>query len=86
MGRKDSVICNTNLESLDSNNLRRCEFPFLINGKRRAKENLHPLLDAGGNMTTEDKEEAEVLNAFFISVFTSQTTYPWCTQPPDLEV
>lgn len=31
----------------------------------------HPLLDAGGNMTTEDKEKAEVLNAFFKFVFTS---------------
>ena len=55
-----------------------------INSKRRAKENLHPLLDAGGNMTTEDKEKAEFLNAFFTSVFTCQTTYPWGTQPLNL--
>jgi len=26
-----------------------------INSKRRAKENLHPLLDVAGNMSTEDK-------------------------------
>jgi len=26
-----------------------------INGKRRSKESFHPLLDAAGNMTTEDK-------------------------------
>ena len=42
-----------------------------INNKRRAKENLHPLLDAAGNVTTEDKEEAEVLSAFFTSAFKS---------------
>ena len=48
-----------------------------INSLRRANENLHPLLDAVGNMTTEDKENAEILNAFFTSAFTSQTSYPW---------
>ena len=37
-------------------------------------------------MTTEDKEKAEVLNAFFISAFKSQTNYPWGTLSPDLEV
>ena len=42
----------------------------------RAKENLHSLLDAAGNVTTENKEKAEVLNAFFTSVFKSQTSYP----------
>ena len=38
-----------------------------VNSKRSAKENLCPLLDASGNMTTEDKQKAEVLNAFFMS-------------------
>ena len=38
-----------------------------VNSKRSAKENLRPLLDASGNMTTEDKQKAEVLNAFFMS-------------------
>jgi len=38
-----------------------------INGKRRTKENFHPLLDTAGNVTTEDKEKAEALNTFFTS-------------------
>lgn len=31
-----------------------------INNKRMAKENFHPFLDVAGNMSTEDKEKAEV--------------------------
>ncbi|KAF1442156.1 hypothetical protein FQV24_0000798, partial [Spheniscus mendiculus] len=53
--------------------------------KKRGKENLHPLLDAGGNVVTKDEEKAEVLNAFFASVFNRQTGYPQGTQPPELE-
>ena len=37
-------------------------------------------------MTTEVKEKAEVLNAFFTSVFNSQTNYPRGTLSPNLEV
>ena len=35
-------------------------------------------------MTTEDKEKAEVLNAFFTSVFKDQTAYPQGTPLSDL--
>ena len=51
----------------------------------RAKEDLHPLLDAEGNVTTENKEKAEVLSGLFVSVFKSQTNYPQGTLPPGLE-
>lgn len=47
---------------------------------------LHPLLVVVGNMTTEAKEKTEVLNALFTSVFNTQDSYPWGSQPPDLEV
>jgi len=58
-----------NLQVKDSNKY----FYKYINSKRRAKENLHPLLDAEGKVVTKDQDEAEVLNAFFASVFNSKT-------------
>ncbi|KAK4814697.1 LOW QUALITY PROTEIN: hypothetical protein QYF61_025523 [Mycteria americana] len=56
-----------------------------ISNKRRAKENLHPSLDAGGNRVTKAEEQAEALNAAFASVFNSKTSCSPGTQPPELE-
>ncbi|KAK4823236.1 hypothetical protein QYF61_000096 [Mycteria americana] len=56
-----------------------------ISSKRRAKENLQPLVDRGGNTVTRDEEKAEVLNAFFASVFNSRANCSLGTQPLDLE-
>ncbi|KAK4818205.1 hypothetical protein QYF61_008589 [Mycteria americana] len=56
-----------------------------ISSKRRAKENLHPLVDGGGNTVTKDEEKAEVLNAFFASVFNSRADCSMGTQPLELE-
>ena len=56
-----------------------------ISNKSRAKENLQPLLDAGGNIVTKDEEKAEVLNAFFASAFNSKTSCSPGTQLPELE-
>ncbi|KAK4821391.1 hypothetical protein QYF61_019292 [Mycteria americana] len=58
---------------------------LLGNGKRTAKENLQPLVDRGGNTVTKDEEKAEVLNAFFASVFNSRANCSLGTQPPELE-
>ncbi|KAK4814558.1 hypothetical protein QYF61_023757 [Mycteria americana] len=57
-----------------------------ISSKRRAKENLQPLADGGGNTVTKDEEKAEVLNAFFASVFNSRANCSLGTQPLELEV
>ena len=57
-----------------------------FNSKRRTRENLHSLLDEAGNVTTEDKEKADVLNAFFTSIFKSQTSYPQVSPLSDLAV
>ncbi|KAK4828821.1 hypothetical protein QYF61_000878 [Mycteria americana] len=56
-----------------------------ISSKRRAKENLQPLVDRGGNTVTKDEEKAEVLNAFFASLFNSRDNCSLGTQPPESE-
>ncbi|CAM4534454.1 unnamed protein product [Lepidochelys kempii] len=45
-----------------------------IGNKKKAKESVGPLLNEGGNLVTEDVEKANVLNAFFASVFTNKVS------------
>ncbi|CAM4588838.1 unnamed protein product [Lepidochelys olivacea] len=45
-----------------------------VGNKKKAKESVGPLLNEGGNLGTEDVEKANVLNAFFASVFTNMVS------------
>ncbi|PKU46943.1 glycerol kinase [Limosa lapponica baueri] len=53
-----------------------------IGAKRKTKENVGPLLNESGTMVTGDAGKAELLNAFFASVFTAQATpqEPWTSE------
>ncbi|CAM4509227.1 unnamed protein product [Lepidochelys kempii] len=54
------------------------DFFGYVGNKKKVKESVGRLLNEGGNLVTEDVKKANVLNAFFASVFTnkvsSQTT------------
>ncbi|KAF4803985.1 hypothetical protein TURU_011564 [Turdus rufiventris] len=52
--------------------------------KRKDETNLCSLLDEGGNLVTADEEKAEVLNAFFASVFSGKTICPQDSRSPGL--
>jgi len=62
---------------------KKCFYKYI--NKKRAKESLHRLRDARGNIVNQDEEKAEVLHAFFASVFNSQASYSQESEPPLLE-
>jgi len=43
-----------------------------INSKRKSRDNVGPLLNEVGVLVMEDAEDAELLNAFFASVFSAK--------------
>ncbi|GAB0209948.1 mitochondrial enolase superfamily member 1 [Grus japonensis] len=54
-----------------------------IGSKRKTRENVGPLLNEVGALVEEDTEKAELLNAFFASVFTAKAS-PQETQTLDV--
>lgn len=56
-----------------------------INSIRRSRENLHSLLDEGGNLVTKDKEKVEMSNGYFASVFVRDTSCSAIVQSLEME-
>jgi len=54
-----------------------------ISSKRKARDNVGPLLNEAGVLVTEDAEKAELLNACFASVF-SANAGPQESQAPEV--
>ena len=53
-----------------------------VGSKREAKENVVPQVNGTGDLVTKDMEKAEVLIAFFVSVFTGKLC-PQVSQVPE---
>jgi len=79
---KAQIELNLSTKAKDNNKY----FYKYINSKRKDRENLHPLSDAEGNTVTRDQVKAEVLNAFFASVFNRNTSCSLGMQLLALEV
>jgi len=77
--RKAKVHLELNL-ARDVKDNEKSFFRYIIN-KQKSRDNVGPLLNEVGALVTEDAEKAELLNAFFASVFTAkaspQESQPW---------
>ncbi|NWY94667.1 RTXE polymerase, partial [Loxia curvirostra] len=62
---------------------KKCFYKY-INARRKGKTSLCSLLDKGGNLVSADEEKAEVLHAYFASVFSGKTTCPQDTWTPGM--
>lgn len=53
-----------------------------ISSKMKTKESMSSLFNGAGDLVSSDREKAEVLDAFFASVFTGKVC-PWASQVPE---
>lgn len=50
-------------------------FSKYVGNKRKTRENVGLLLNGAEDLVTQDMEKAEILTAFFVSVFTIKTSF-----------